>query len=118
KVLATPLRLHRTGFQKTAQVVAGSLMREVEQENRELVVFSDSLQDAAKLAAGMERDHYRDMIRIALLDALRESSKDLAAAVRQTIWALSSRGLDRQFMVSRIAMENLLLAEAVSLEPE
>jgi len=37
---------------------------------RKLVVFSDSRQDAAKLAAGMERDHYRDIVRMALIQAL------------------------------------------------
>ncbi|MDL2344230.1 DEAD/DEAH box helicase [Deinococcus sp. MIMF12] len=81
-VLPTPIRHHRTGFQKAAQVLASTLMREVDPGSRKLVVFSDSRQDAARLAAGMERDHYRDMVRVALLAALREASRDLEAAVR------------------------------------
>ena len=73
----TPLRLHRTGFQKACQVVAGALAREMplEQRNkpaRKLLIFTDSRQDAAKLASGMEQDHYRDMVRILLLKALDE----------------------------------------------
>ena len=82
RMLQTPIRHHRTGFQKFAQVLASALMREVEPRSRKLVIFSDSRQDAAKLAAGMERDHYRDMVRVALLDALRLSSSDLEASVR------------------------------------
>ena len=82
KVLPTPIRHHRTGFQKAAQVLASALMREVGTDSRKLVVFSDSRQDAARLAAGMERDHYRDMVRVALLGTLREFSADLEAAVR------------------------------------
>ena len=75
--LDTPLRLHRTGFQKACQVVAGALAREMPLERdskpgRKLIIFTDSRQDAAKLASGMEQDHYRDMVRILLLKALDE----------------------------------------------
>lgn len=73
----TPLRVHRTGFQKSCQVLAGGLLRQIpdadapySQSSRKLVIFSDSRQDAAKLAAGMERDHYRDLVRMALIKGL------------------------------------------------
>lgn len=71
----TPLRNHRTGFQKACQVLASGLTREMplevnEKPARKLVIFSDSRQDAAKLAAGMERDHFRDMLRVALVGAV------------------------------------------------
>ena len=78
----TPLRPHRTGFQKATQVLASTLMREVPADQRKLVVFSDSRQDAARLAAGLERDHFRDMVRVALLGALGDASAVLASAVR------------------------------------
>jgi len=75
KNIPTPLRNHRTGFQKACQVIASALCREMpvtrsRKPARKLVIFSDSRQDAAKLAAGMERDHFRDMVRLALLGAL------------------------------------------------
>lgn len=70
----TPLRNHLTGFQKACQVIAGAQVREMPRPRpgkmtRKLVIFSDSRQDAAKLAAGMERDHFRDMTRVALVDS-------------------------------------------------
>jgi DEAD/DEAH box helicase domain-containing protein len=70
----SPLRNHITGFQKACQVLAGAQVREMPRPRpgkmtRKLVIFSDSRQDAAKLAAGMERDHFRDMVRVALVDA-------------------------------------------------
>ena len=85
--LDTPLRLHRTGFQKACQVVAGALAREMPLERgdkpgRKLLIFTDSRQDAAKLASGMEQDHYRDMVRILLLKALDEYWGALEAALR------------------------------------
>jgi hypothetical protein len=66
--LRSPLRNHRTGFSKTAQVLAGSLLRELapdgaDDDRRKLVVFSDSRGDSAKLAAGIEQDHFRDIVR-------------------------------------------------------
>ncbi len=83
----SPLRNHRTGFQKASQVLAGGLLREMPTptENvatRKLVIFSDSRQDAAKLAAGMERDHYRDVLRMALIQALEQYWDNLAGYIR------------------------------------
>ena len=70
----SPLRQHRTGVQRSSQVLASALAREMphhidNRKSRKLVIFTDSRQDAAKLAAGMELDHYRDMIRICLMGA-------------------------------------------------
>ena len=81
----TPLRSHRTGFQKACQVIAGGLLREMPRPDntknnmRKLVVFSDSRQDAAKLAGGMQRDHYRDLVRMALIGSLDNFWKGLLA---------------------------------------
>jgi DEAD/DEAH box helicase domain-containing protein len=83
----TPLRNHRTGFQKACQVLASGLLREMPQSSRhdatrKLVIFSDSRQDAAKLAAGMERDHYRDVLRMALIQALEHYWQNLVSYIR------------------------------------
>lgn len=83
----TPLRNHRTGFQKACQVLASGLLREMPQPSkhnatRKLVIFSDSRQDAAKLAAGMERDHYRDVLRMALIQALERYWENLASYIK------------------------------------
>jgi len=68
---------HHTGVQKINQVIADALMRVlrgeteensiVKEETPKLVVFSDSRQSAAKLSAGIELDHYRDLVRQALM---------------------------------------------------
>src|SRR5262249_48734235 len=87
RTFKTPLRNHRTGFQKATQVLASALFREMReatpgQNTRKLVIFSDSRQDAAKLAAGMERDHFRDILRLALLQAFWRYWDDLVAFLR------------------------------------
>lgn len=94
KGFPSPIRPHRTGFQKGAQVLAASLFREMRQTKRaerKLVVFSDSRQDAAKLGAGMELDHYRDMVRLALLDAFQQFWPQVLALVRQVTTAAPQR---------------------------
>src|SRR5262249_42658941 len=87
RTIRTPLRNHRTGFQKACQVLASALCREMVRERsqkpaRKLVIFADSRQDAAKLAAGMERDHFRDMIRLALLGAMFSYWRSFEAFLR------------------------------------
>ena len=61
----------RTGFEKVTQVLGDALLREIadEPEERKLVAFTDSRQDAAKLSAGIERRHYEDTVRQLLASA-------------------------------------------------
>lgn len=85
----SPLRQHRTGFSKASQVLASALLREMplphsneSNSYRKLVIFSDSRQDAAKLSAGIERDHYQDMVRSTLFGYFREYWSDLVSFLR------------------------------------
>ena len=107
KRIPTPLRNHRTGFQKACQVIASALCREMpekqnEKLSRKLVIFSDSRQDAAKLAAGMERDHFRDMIRLTLIDSLYKFWPQFESYVQETAALIPSalekiRSINPQF---------------------
>ena len=70
----TPIRRHGTGLQKVNQILADALIRSMKNEhedNTKVVLFSDSRQSAAKLSAGIELDHYRDVLRWAILRALK-----------------------------------------------
>jgi Lhr-like helicase len=60
---------HGTGVQKVNQVCADTLMQILTKADgsKKLVIFSDSRQSAAKLAAGIELDHYRDVLRQTVL---------------------------------------------------
>ena len=77
----TPIFKHYTGVQKVNQLMADSLMLVLNQHSKngekpKLVLFSDSRQAAAKLAAGIEMDHYRDTIRAILLNSLDSKSEE------------------------------------------
>jgi len=78
----SPLWGHRTGFQKVNQLLADALLRQLPEGNRKLVAFTDSRQDAAKLSAGIELDHYRDLIRQSLVRGFDDLGGDLAAFLK------------------------------------
>jgi len=65
----SPVRTMGTGFEKVNQLLSDVLLRELGDE-RKLVVFSDSRQDAARIAAGLEKSHYQDLVRQLVVAAL------------------------------------------------
>lgn len=85
--VGSPVRGQRTGFQKIAQVLADTLLREIaprgQEVNRKLVVFSDSRQDAAKLSAGMRQAHHLDAVRQAVVEALAIAGQGANAFLKQ-----------------------------------
>ena len=80
---SSPIRGFRVGFAKTTQLLASSLMGELQRTNpaERLVSFSDSRQDAAKAAFDLEGGHHDDVRReivIQALDELRKARKSPA----------------------------------------
>jgi Lhr-like helicase len=78
----SPVRGLRTGFEKINQILTSDLLERLPADQRKLVVFSDSRQDAAKLASGIGLRHHQDLIRLFLTDALRApGASDLAQRI-------------------------------------
>jgi len=98
----SPIRSHRTGFQRASQVLAASLIREINvgdiEQSGKLVLFSDSRQDAAKLSAGMELDHYRDMVRVTLIHSHQAFIDNFAATIRHISRRYDDDGELKDFM--------------------
>jgi hypothetical protein len=77
------IRWQRTGFEKINQVLADGLLRQMpSEETRKLVLFSDSRQDAAKLSAGLEVSHYRDVLRQLAAEVPLASGQDVGLYIR------------------------------------
>ncbi len=67
----SPVRGFRTGFSKVSQLLSKELFYLLPaSEQRKLVVFSDSREDAASISNGIERSHYLDLLREAMYDEL------------------------------------------------
>lgn len=70
--MRSPIRTMGTGFERITQVLTDGLLRELG-DPRKLVVFSDSRQDAAKLSAGLEKNHYLDLVRQLMVSRFEDS---------------------------------------------
>lgn len=72
KTKISSIRGFRTGFAKSSQMFAKELMYQLpsKQDERKLVVFSDSREDSAQVANGIERNHFLDLLRELLIREL------------------------------------------------
>ena len=71
------LRTSRTGLQKIIQIFTQTLQTTVKnQSERKTIIFSDSRQDAAKYAVGIQWSHYQDMIRLTAIEAMKKQAED------------------------------------------
>ena len=69
KYKTSPIRGFRTGFARTNQIFAKELFYELPTANKQkLVAFSDSREDAANVANGIERNQYSDLLREVFID--------------------------------------------------
>ena len=78
--MRSPIRSMRTGFEKVNQVITTAMLSGLPE--KKAVVFSDSRQDAAKLAAGLGLRHYQDLLRLMLAEEISgqgDPVADLAA---------------------------------------
>jgi rubrerythrin len=66
----SPIRGFRTGFSKVSQIFTKELFYQLPETSRKLVVFSDSREDAAQIANGVERNHFTDLVRETVYDEL------------------------------------------------
>lgn len=71
----SPIRTQGVGFERANQVLTGALHRLLNSNlaTSNLVVFSDSRQGAARVAANLELAHYLDLVRALVLGELRSA---------------------------------------------
>lgn len=69
----SPIRQMRTGFEKINEVLTTELANDLAEDERKLIVFTDSRQDAAKLSAGLGLRHYQDLLRQLLYTRVADS---------------------------------------------
>lgn len=93
----SPVRGFRTGFSKVSQIFTKELFYQLPEKefiSRKLVVFSDSREDAAQIANGVERNHYSELVREIVCDELRNEvlgEPQLQAYLENPVNALSSQ---------------------------
>ena len=91
----SPIRGFRTGFGRVTQILSKEMFYFLPESSRKLVAFSDSRQDAAELANGIERSHYTDLVREAMYEELSKAattpaSPDLESTANMDIDAMEN----------------------------
>ncbi|SNS38961.1 Helicase conserved C-terminal domain-containing protein [Geodermatophilus pulveris] len=107
----SPIRTMGTGFEKVNQLLSDVLMRDLG-DDRKLVVFSDSRQDAARIAAGLEKSHYQDLVRQLVVTVL-DRPIDLSPQKAAEYWSDPDAGDDAVAAWEAVAAADKALAEAV-----
>lgn len=94
KYAKSPIRSFRTGIDRSNQLLSKELIYQLNEKSAKLIGFSDSLQDAAKQALGIETEHYRDMVRMLFIQSVEEVDKDTQEAI-DLIRNGKNNGIDR-----------------------
>lgn len=72
----SPIRSFRTGIDRSNQILSKELICQLDEKSAKLIGFSDSREDAAKQALGIEKEHYRDMVRMLFVEYVNEMGID------------------------------------------
>jgi DEAD/DEAH box helicase domain-containing protein len=86
-IIRSPIRAHTAGLSQAAQLLLSQLHRSMgttASESR-TIVFTDSRDDAARTAVGVERNHFRDLIRQLVRQQLDPPVIDRSAILRKGV---------------------------------
>lgn len=106
-IVRSPIRAHTAGLSQASQLMLSQLHRsmgETAAESR-TIVFTDSRDDAARTAAGVEHNHFRDLVRQLLYRDLRAEEPDVAGIVRRGVKSLDDLSPGESAVAQRFMME-------------
>lgn len=97
KYTKSPIRSFRVGIDRVNQLLSKELIYQLSEKSPKLVGFSDSRNDAARQAYGIELEHYRDMVRKTMLDHVDLIRRLTSRQIKKEIRNLQDQGMrDRQ----------------------
>ena len=84
-IVRSPIRAHTAGLSQASQLMLSQLHRSMGETPAEArtIVFTDSRDDAARTAAGVEHNHFRDLVRQLLYGHLRADEPNLPDIARR-----------------------------------
>jgi ATP-dependent helicase YprA (DUF1998 family) len=106
----SPIRTMGLGFSRTTQILSGAVLNQLPREQKKLVVFSDSRQDAARMGPDLARNHFQDVLRAELLGVL-STHADLQLAQRA---ALGDTSIDAINAFNELRQQLPALADALT----
>lgn len=85
--MKSPIHSMRAAADRTGQVLAEELLHRLygaEAERQRLIIFSDSRQDAAKMAGGLDLAHYKDTVRQLVVEQVQRAG-EFAGQLRDVV---------------------------------
>lgn len=78
------IRAHTQGATQSAELLVSEIVRELgdDPESSRTIIFTDSRDDAARMAMGLAMNHYADLVRQQVQQALDAPTEDIAAILR------------------------------------
>ena len=115
--MKSPIWQMRTGADRVSQVLAEELLFRLypDKVDQKLIVFSDSRQDAAKLAGGLDAAHFRDTVRQLVLQALADADADRADLQAFETWLGDPKGNPEFTARAREMIDEVPLAKLLHL---
>lgn len=83
----SPVRGHTTGIAQSTQLYLSQLVRSMGNTPAEsrTILFTDSRDDAARTAAGVARNHFRDLVRQLIRQVMDERPPDALTVIRKAV---------------------------------
>lgn len=102
KYTNSPIRSFRTGIDRSNQILSKELLYQLDDKSAKLIGFSDSREDAAKQALGIEKEQYRDMVRMLFVECVNEVEiNDIIEFIKTNL----SNGIKRKDIRERVVLK-------------
>ena len=110
--MRSPIWTARPASDRTAQVLAEELLHRLYgPDDRKLICFSDSRQDAAKLAGGLDVAHYRDTVRQLVAGEVARAARAAGEFTDYRTWLEDRSRTDLAPLARRLRRESQLARE-------
>ena len=104
----SPVRGHTTGIAQSTQLYLSQLVRSMGDTPAQsrTILFTDSRDDAARTAAGVARNHFRDLIRQLIRQVMDERPPDPLAVLRKAATSPASLDDSEQYILNSYIAEH------------
>ena len=117
-IVRSPIRAHTAGLSQATQLLMSQLHRSMGATAKEsrTIVFTDSRDEAAMTAVGVERNHFRDLVRQLIRQRLESELMDEAQLFRRGVVDPSQLDAEELHRFNEMAAANPALALAYARE--
>lgn len=113
-IVRSPIRAHTAGLSQATQLLLSQLHRSMgtTAEESRTIVFTDSRDDAARTAVGVERNHFRDLVRQLIRKQLEVPHLDRVDIVRRGAVDESGLSPEERAVFDELSARDLSLIRA------